>query len=127
MANPFQAPDTVRRVLKDYRRVAVVGLSPKPERPSHYVSVYMQQAGYKIIPVNPGHEEILGEKCFSSLSAIPEPPEVVDVFRRSQYVSEVVDGAIDVGAKAIWLQKGVIDAEAAERALDAGLLVVMDL
>lgn len=123
----FQEPGTVRALLHDFRRIAVVGLSPKEDRPSHYVSAYMKEAGYEIVPVNPGHDELLGERCYPTLSALPAPPEVVNVFRQSKYVSGVVDEAIALGAKAIWIQKGVIDEEAARRAEAAGLAVVMDL
>ena len=123
----FQDSGAVRQVLRDFRRIAVVGLSPKEHRPSHYVSVYMQQAGYEIVPVNPGHDELLGERCYPRLSTLPEPPEIVNVFRRRNFVSGVVDEAIAAGARAIWLQKGVIDEEAAARAERAGLEVVMDL
>ena len=125
--NDFQDPGTVRTTFREFRRIAVVGLSPKEQRPSHYVSVYMKRAGYEIVPVNPGHDELLGERCYPRLSALPEPPEVVNVFRRRNFVSGVVDEAIAAGAKAIWLQKGVIDGEAAARAERAGLKVVMDL
>ncbi len=119
--------DTVRAMLLEFRRIAVVGLSPKEQRPSHYVSVYMKRAGYEIVPVNPGHDELLGERCYPRLSALPEPPEMVNVFRRSRFAGGVVDEAIAAGAKAVWLQKGVVDEEAAARAERAGLKVVMDL
>lgn len=126
-AASFQEPGTVRALLHDFRRIAVVGLSPKAHRPSHYVSAYMKEAGYEVVPVNPGHDSLLGERCYPSLSALPTPPEVVNVFRQLRFVSGVVDEAIASGAKAIWLQKGVIDEEAARRAEGAGLAVVMDL
>lgn len=126
-AAAFQEPGVVRALLRDFRRIAVVGLSPKAHRPSHYVSAYMKEAGYEIAPINPGHDSLLGERCYPSLSALPAPPEVVNVFRQSSFVSGVVDEAITSGAKAIWLQKGVIDEEAARRAEGAGLAVVMDL
>ncbi len=119
--------DTVRAMLLEFRRIAVVGLSPKEQRPSHYVSVYMKRAGYEIVPVNPGHDELLGERCYPRLSALPEPPEMVNVFRRSRFAGGVVDEAIAAVAKAVWLQKGVIDEEAAARAERVGLKVVMDL
>ncbi len=124
---PFQDAETDAAVLRDFRSIAVVGLSPKPHRPSHYVSVYMREAGYEVIPVNPGHGEILGERCYPKLAALSEPPGVVNVFRRPVHVSGVVDEALAAGAKAIWLQKGVIDEAAARRAHEAGLSVVMDL
>ena len=106
------------------KTIAVVGCSPKPERPSHYVSEYMRDQGYRIIPVNPGHDEILGEKCYPSLSAIPEKVDIVDVFRRSSEVGPVIEEALKIGAKAIWLQDGVTHPEGEEKARKAGLLVV---
>jgi predicted CoA-binding protein len=115
-----------KRILKDYRTIAVVGLSPKPTRPSHIVASYLKENGYKIIPVNPRAGEILGEISYPDLSSIPELVEVVDVFRRSNELPAIVEEAISVGAKALWMQEGVINAEAAERAREAGLLVVMD-
>ncbi len=125
--NPFQDPETVAEVLQKFRRIAVVGLSPRESRPSHYVSVYMQEAGYEIVPVNPGHGALLGETCYPRLSALPGPPEVVNIFRRSEFAGGVVDEAIAAGARAVWLQKGVIDEAAARRAGEAGLATVMDL
>ena len=106
--------------------IAVVGMSPKPERPSHYVSMYMKQHGYNIIPVNPGHDEIAGIKCYPSLKEISQPVDVVDVFRRSEYIVPIAESAINIKAKALWLQDGVINHEAAELANNSGLIVVMD-
>ena len=106
--------------------IAVVGMSPKPERPSHYVSMYMKDQGYNIIPVNPGHNEIAGIKCYPSLSEISEPVDVVDVFRRSEFILPIAESAINIKAKALWLQDGVINHKAAELAKDSGLIVVMD-
>ncbi len=123
---PFQDPNTIRRILRQMRRVAMVGLSGNEIRPSYYVAYYLKRMGYEIIPVNPRYPEILGLPCYSSLSAIPQPPEVVDVFRRPDEVSGVVDEAIAVGAKALWLQFGVINEKEARRAQEAGLDVVMD-
>lgn len=123
----FQDSESIRKILGDYRKIAVVGLSPDPARPSHRVSSYMKGKGYEIIPVNPSHREILGVPCYPNLGALPEPPEVVAVFRRSRFAGSVVDQAISAGAKAVWLQVGVIDEEAALRAQAAGLAVVMDL
>ena len=106
--------------------IAVVGMSPKPERPSHYVSMYMKDQGYNIIPVNPGHNEIAGIKCYPSLSEISEPVDVVDVFRRSEFILPIAESAINIKAKALWLQDGVINHKAAELAKNSGLIVVMD-
>jgi hypothetical protein len=117
--------ETIRKIY-EMKTIAVVGLSPKPERPSHYVAKYLQEQGYRIIPVNPGHDELLGETSYTSLKKIPEPVDVVDVFRRSEYVDPIVDATIEMGAKALWLQDGVINETAAERAEEAGLLVVMN-
>jgi predicted CoA-binding protein len=116
----------VKKILKDYRTIAVVGLSPKPSRPSHMVASYLKENGYKIIPVNPRAGEILGEISYPDLSSIPERVDVVDIFRRSHELPAIVEGAIAIGAKALWMQEGVINAESAELAKEAGLLVVMD-
>jgi predicted CoA-binding protein len=113
-------------ILRASRTIAVVGLSNKRFRPSHGVAEYMKRAGYRIIPVNPGHREILGEPCYPNLDSIPEPVDIVDIFRRSEYVPEIVDAAIRIGAKAIWMQEGVYHEEAARRAEAAGLVVMMD-
>lgn len=106
--------------------IAVVGLSNKRYRASHGVAEYLQRAGYRIIPVNPQESEVLGEKSYPDLDAVPEHIDIVDIFRRSELVPEVVEAAIRVGAKAIWMQEGVIHEEAAARARAAGLEVVMD-
>jgi predicted CoA-binding protein len=118
--------ETIERILKECRTIAVVGLSGKPTRPSHGVAGYMQRFGYRIIPVNPNEIEVLGEASYPSLADVPGEIDLVNVFRRSEEAGTVVDEAIAVGAKAVWLQEGVIDHNAAKRALDAGLLVVMD-
>ena len=118
--------ETIQRILDESRTIAVVGLSSKSTRPSHGVAAYMQRAGYRIIPVNPNEREVLGEKAYASLGEVPEGIDLVDVFRRSEEAGAAVDEAIAIGAKAVWLQEGVIDRAAAQRALDAGLLVVMD-
>ena len=117
---------TEEKILKTYRKVAVVGLSPKPDRPSHRVASYLKGQGYRIIPVNTYAKEILGETCYTSLSSIPEPVDVVDIFRRPEAVLPIVEDAIKIGAKAVWMQEGVINEEAASLAKEAGLLVVMD-
>ena len=106
--------------------IAVVGMSPKPERPSHYVAMYLEEHGYNIIPVNPGHNEIAGMKSYPSLLDIPQIIDVVDVFRRSEYVMPIAESAVTVGAKALWLQDGVINEDGAALAENAGLLVVMN-
>lgn len=106
--------------------MAVVGLSPKPERPSYRVASYLAEHGYNIIPVNPNVPQILGKTSYPNLSSIPETVEVVDIFRRSEEVMPIVEEAIEIGAKAVWLQEGIINEEAAAKAREAGLLVVMD-
>ncbi len=118
--------ETIERILDECRTIAVVGLSNRPSRPSHGVAAYMQRAGYRIIPVNPNESDVLGERAYDALADVPEQIDLVDVFRRSEEAGVAVDQAIAISAKAVWLQEGVIDHEAAQRALDAGLLVVMD-
>ena len=113
-------------ILNNYHIIAMVGLSPDPNRPSHRVAKYLINHGYKVIPVNPDAQEILGTRSYSDMSSIPEPIEIVDIFRRSEEVMPIVDEAIKIGAKVVWMQEGVINEEAALRAQDAGLLVVMD-
>jgi hypothetical protein len=117
--------ETIDRIL-NFQTIAVVGLSPKPERASYGVARYMQNAGYKIIPVNPGHDKILDEVCYPSLDKIPWKVDIVVIFRRPEFVMSVVDMAIAIKAESIWLQDGVYNPEAAHKAEDAGLLVVMD-
>ena len=121
-----QVGDPVSEILKTSRTIAVVGLSSRKFRPSYGVAEYLQSAGYRIIPVNPSETEVLGEKCYARLEDIPERVDIVDIFRRSEAVPEIVDAAIRIGARAVWMQEGVMHAEAAERARQAGLLVVMD-
>jgi predicted CoA-binding protein len=116
----------IEEQLSKSRTIAVVGLSPNPERDSYRVSKYMQEQGYRIIPVNPLTDEVLGEKSYPDLKSVPEPIDMVDIFRRSELVAPVVEEAIQVGAKYVWMQDGVVDEESAEKALAAGLLVVMD-
>lgn len=118
--------DLVEEQLRNSKTIAVVGLSDNPERPSFGVSRYMQSQGYRIIPVNPMIEEALGEKSYPDLKSIPEPIDMVDIFRRSELVGPVVDEAIEVGAKYIWMQDGVINEEAAARAEAAGIPVIMN-
>ena len=117
---------SIRELLTTARVIAVVGLSSKKSRPSHGVSLYMQRAGYRIIPVNPAEKEVLGEESRPSLDAVPEKVDIVDIFRRSEFVPEIVDQAIRIGAKVVWMQEGVIHEEAAAKARAAGLTVVMD-
>ena len=107
------------------KTIAVVGMSPKPERPSHYVAMYMKEQGYNIIPINPGHNEIAGMKSFPSLLDIPQTIDVVDVFRRSEYVLPIAESAVTVCAKALWLQDGAINENGSALAQKAGLLVVV--
>ena len=120
------APDVAEKILTSARTIAVVGLSPDPRRPSHGVARYLQRAGYRVIPVNPKVDEVLGERAYPSLRQVPEPIDVVDVFRRSEFVGPIVDDAIAIKASAVWLQDGVVDGDAAARARAAGLDVVMD-
>ncbi len=113
-------------LLRQSKTIAVVGLSPKPERPSHGVSLYMQAQGYKIIPVNPGQSEILGEKAYKELRDVPGTIDIVNIFRESSAVPEIVDQAIEKKAKAVWMQEGIVHNTAAAKARAAGLIVVMD-
>jgi predicted CoA-binding protein len=113
-------------LLRKSRTIAVVGLSSKKFRPSHGVAEYMQQAGYRIIPVNPHESEVLGERAYARLEDIPEHIDIVDIFRRSEAVPPLVESAIRIGASAVWMQEGVVHDQAAEKAREAGLVVVMD-
>jgi predicted CoA-binding protein len=119
-------PEIITRMLETSKVIAVVGLSSDPSRASHSVSRYMKSNGYRIIPVNPNETEVLGEKAFARLEEIGEPVDLVDIFRRSDEAGVHVDEAIRIGARGVWLQEGVIDGAAAQRAIDAGLDVVMD-
>ena len=114
------------RILGEFRNIAVVGLSANSERPSYRVASYLAEQGYNIIPVNPNAQEVLGKKSYPDLSSIPETVDVVEIFRRSEDVMPVVEEAIKIGAKAVWMQEGIVNEEAAARARGAGLLVVMD-
>jgi predicted CoA-binding protein len=118
--------DPVSQILKTSHTIAVVGLSSRTHRPSYGVAQYLQSAGYKVIPVNPGEKALLGQKAYARLEDIPQPVDIVDIFRRSQYVPEIVESAIRIGAHGVWMQEGVIHAEAGERARSAGLFVIMD-
>jgi len=121
-----QTLDPADKILRSARTIAVVGLSANPRRPSHGVARYLQRVGYRIIPVNPNVAEVLGERAYATLSELPEPVDVVEVFRRSEFAGAIVDEAIAIGAGAVWLQDGVVDEAAAARARAAGLDVVMD-
>ncbi|MGA7235240.1 MAG: CoA-binding protein [Bryobacteraceae bacterium] len=116
----------IAEILQSARVIAVVGLSSKRYRPSYGVTEYMQRAGYRIVPVNPQETEVLGEKCYPDLDAVPEAIDIVDIFRRSEYVPDIVEAAIRKGAKTIWMQEDVVHEDAARRATEAGLDVVMD-
>jgi uncharacterized protein len=119
--------DPIRDLLAGAKTIAVVGLSASPLRPSHGVSAYMQSHGYKIIPVNPNIAETLGEKCYASLVDVPEKIDIVNIFRRPEFVEEVVDQAIQLKVPAVWMQEEVINERAAKKARQAGMFVAMDL
>jgi uncharacterized protein len=120
-------PDPIAELLRASRVIAVVGLSSKRARASFGVAQYLQSAGYRIIPVNPNETEVLGEKAYAKLEDVPEKIDIVDIFRRSEEVPPVVESAIRAGAKAVWMQEGVVHPQAAERARQAGLFVAMDV
>ncbi|MBI2867849.1 MAG: CoA-binding protein [Chloroflexi bacterium] len=117
---------SIEQILKQSKNIAIVGLSPNPERPSYGVGLYLQQQGYRVIPVNPTIPEVLGEKSYPSLSAIPEYVDMVDIFRRVEDVPPIVDEAIAKGARVVWMQEGIVHEGAARKAQVAGLDVVMD-
>lgn len=116
----------IKALLETAKTIAVVGISPKEGRPSHWISVYLMEKGYRVIGVNPGISALFGEKVYKSLLDIPEPIDIVDIFRRPDAVPEIVEQAIKKKAKAIWMQEGIVHNEAAERAKKAGLMVVMN-
>ena len=124
--NEFNDPETARKILSDYKRFAIVGCSSDSRRPSFRVSRYLKLQGYEVTPINPNESEVHGLTAYPDLRSAPGPLEVVDIFRRSEEAGAHVDEAIEVGAKAIWMQLDVIDEAAGQRARDAGLLVVMD-
>lgn len=124
MGHPDRSAE--EEVLRRYRTVAVIGISDRPDRYSHRVAKYLQDHGYRIVPVNPRLRAVLGERCYPDLCSVEEPVEVVNIFRRPKYVPRVVAEAIYVKAKAIWMQQGIIHKAAARRAQEAGLVVVMD-
>ena len=120
------ASDPIGEILRDSKTIAVVGLSANPRRPSHEVAEYLQRVGYRIIPVNPREKEVLGEKAYARLEDVPEKVDIVDIFRRTEEVAGVVESAIGIGAKVVWMQLGVEEGAAAERARERGLIVIED-
>ena len=124
--SPSPAWQRIQAILATSKTIAVVGLSDRPDRPAHSVPAYLQQQGYRIIPVNPNLRQALGEAAYPSLLEVPEPVDVVQIFRRSEDVPPVVEDAIRIGAKVVWMQSGIVHEQAAERARQAGLQVVMD-
>jgi predicted CoA-binding protein len=122
----MNSEDTIKRIITECRTIAVIGLSSDPGRPSNSVAGYMRRSGYRVIAVNPNETEVFGDRAYAHLSQVSEKVDLVDIFRRSDEAGNAVDDAIAAGAKAVWLQEGVIDNAAAQRALDAGLMVVMD-
>jgi predicted CoA-binding protein len=124
--SPNASPEEIGEILRQYRVVAVVGLSADPGRPSYQVAQYLKEHGYRIVPVNPGCAEVLGEKCYPSLKEVPFPVEVVDIFRKVEAIPAIVDEAMAVGAKVVWLQLGLVEPQSARKAGKAGLQVVMD-
>jgi predicted CoA-binding protein len=118
--------NTLRRILSDYKRVAMVGLSADWSRPSNFAAKYLLEHGFEVIPVNPRYDEILGQKCYPDLASIPSPVDIVDLFQRADRIPPFVDAAIEIGAKVVWMQLGIEHEEAAEKARNAGLEVVMD-
>ena len=118
--------DAARKILKESKTVAVVGLSPRPEQYSYKVAKYLKNQGYKIIPVNPTIEEVLGEKSYPNLKAVTEPVDIVDIFRRPEFVPDIVREAIKIKAKVVWMQEGISNPQAAEEALKSGLKVVQN-
>lgn len=117
---------TLRRILTDYKRVAIVGLSEDWSRPSNFVAKYLLEHGFEVIPVNPKYDSILGQKCYPDLASIPTPIDIVDLFQRAERVPPFVDDAIAIGAKVVWMQLGIVHEAAAEKARAAGLEVIMD-
>lgn len=126
MAYKTPSEEQIRRLLTDARTIAVVGASSRPDRPSHGIFGRLLAAGYRVIPVNPNESLVQGQKAYASLRDIPEPVDIVDVFRRPEHTPQIADEAVAIGAKVLWLQSGIWNDEAAARASAAGLLVVMD-
>ncbi|MGA2402694.1 MAG: CoA-binding protein [Syntrophobacteraceae bacterium] len=125
-AGPAATDRYMRNILRGAKTIAVVGISPKTERPSHEVAKYLQEQGFRVIAVNPNCEEVLGEKCYPDLKSIPEHVDVVDIFRKPDAIQPVVEEAIEIGAETVWMQLGLEHEEAAETARRAGLNVVMN-
>ncbi|MCC7184539.1 MAG: CoA-binding protein [Rhodocyclaceae bacterium] len=123
---PGQTSDLIRSILRRYRKVAMVGLSGNSNRPSYFAATYLKDYGYEITPVNPAYDEIMGLNSYASLEEVPAPLEIVDIFRKPEEVPALVDQAIRLGAKVIWMQLGIVHMESREKALAAGLEVVMD-
>ena len=126
MPDQYQSAVTIDEILRDCRTIAVVGLSSNPARPSHGVAGYMKAQGYQVIPVNPNETQVLGESAYPSLAAVPGTIDLVNIFRKSEDVLPIVEEAIVRGAKAVWMQEGIVNEQAAVRAGESGLLVVMD-
>ena len=122
----INSPEVIDEILRETKTIAVIGLSSDPARPSNSVSQYMNACGYRIVPVNPNETEVFGERAYARLEDVPDRVDLVNIFRRSEEAGRHVDEAIRIGARGVWLQEGVIDEEAARRALQAGLSVVMD-
>ncbi|UCD95282.1 MAG: CoA-binding protein [Candidatus Zixiibacteriota bacterium] len=120
------SPDEIYRILQNSKTIAVVGLSPDPDRPSNRIANYLQLQGYRVIPVNPGIAEALGEKSYPDLRAIPEPIDIVDIFRRPSAAPQITKAAVEIGARAVWMQEAVVSPEAFRLGEKAGLLMVMD-
>jgi predicted CoA-binding protein len=126
MALPNITDDNLKKLLEGVRSIAVVGISTDPAKPSNRVANYLKQHGYHIIPVNPGAKEVLGEKSYPDLKSVPEPIDVVDVFRRPEFLPPIAEEAVAVGAKVLWMQEGITNEEAAKKAEDGGLTVIQD-
>jgi uncharacterized protein len=124
---PLSESELISQILNSSKTIAVVGLSNDRRRPSFHVAEYLKSVGYQIIPVNPFETEVLGEKSYARLPDVPTPIDIVEIFRRAQFVPEIVDAAIQIGARCVWMQEGIVHAQAAERARQSGILVIMNL